>query len=696
MTEKRITAKLDRFRPLHPWANRILRIDLDEMRIWVQESASYIPDLLGARGFAARICWDEYPEPVDPLHPSNPLMVMTGALTGSRSPYSGRTIVAAFSPQAYPVPWFTRSSIGGHFGGELKRAGYDGIVVTGASERPVRVSIRDDQVSILPAEDYWGLDIYDALEGLEAVEGRGARSLTIGPAGEHLSSIATIQTASSSAAGQGGFGAVMGAKKLKAISVRGSGQVVLVNPDTMRSLTRVLAQRMNEVEGDRRRDRMKKLNQELAEEGNGRARAYACTENCLTPCAVYYEDMPGAVHQRKYNGSMFCVAEGLKGAQDGWPQYQQEMLDWRLDRRAAFEMNVLSNCYGLNHFDLVCGIVPWLLNCQREGLITEFNGQEMDWNSPAFWADFLHALAYREGDCDLYARGGWAASQALGFGREWAEWLYAGWGQTGHWDGHTSGPFFPYWLVSAMQWMLDTRDPFNSGHGSLWPYWEIRDAANSGLGQSATLDRIRAIGEHLYGCAEAVDPLGAYAGKAEMGAWHVVRPVILDCVPVDDFKFPLIYHSGAEDGFWRLQVEGLGEIEGPSVEYHLFRAGTGVDWSEAEFETAAERVFTLERALQVRHWGRDRTMDEMVLPFFERPEALTSPFLGERVGLDRDQFRPVLDRLYSLLGWDPETGWPTRDKLEALGLAELYAPMVDVHPKGIVAGASASYVTEVL
>lgn len=64
--------------------------------------------------------------------------------------------------------------------------------------------------------------------------------------------------------------------------------------------------------------------------------------------------------------------------------------------------------------------------------------------------------------------------------------------------------------------------------------------------------------------------------------------------------------------------------------------------------------------------------------------------------MDRDQFRPVLDRLYSLLGWDPETGWPTRDKLEALGLAELYAPMVDVHPKGIVAGASASYVTEVL
>jgi aldehyde:ferredoxin oxidoreductase len=676
MTENPVTTTLERFRPLHPWANRILRIDLNEMRIWVQESAPYVPDLLGARGFTARICWDECPEPVDPLHPSNPLMVMTGALTGSRAPYSGRTIVAAFSPQAYPVPWFTRSSIGGSFGGELRRAGYDGIVVTGASETPVRVSIRDDQVSILPAGEFWGLDIYDALEQLEAVEGQGSRSLTIGPAGERMSNLATIQTASSSAAGQGGFGAVMGAKNLKAISVRGTGRVVLAQPDTMRALTRVMARMMNEADGDRSA-RMKKLNQKLAEEGNGRARLYACTENCLTPCAVYYEEMPGAVFQRKYHGSMFCVAEWLTGIQDDWPQYQQEMLGWRLDRRAAFEMNVLSNRYGLNHFDIICGIVPWLLGCQREGLITEFNGQEMDWDSPAFWADFLHALAYREGDGDLYTRGGWAAAQTLGIRREWAEWLYAGWAHTGHWDGHTSGPFFPYWLVPAMQWMLDTRDPFNSGHGSLWPYWEIEDTENPGPDQSVTLDRIRAIGEHLYGSAEAVDPWGGYGGKAEMGAWHVVRPIILDCVPADDFTFPLIYHSGAEDGFWRLQVDGLGEIEGPSVEYHLFRAGTGIDWSEAEFETAAERVLALERALQVRHWGRDRTMDEMLLPFFEGLEALTSPFLGERYGLDRDRFRPVLDQFYSLLGWDPETGWPTLERLEELGLADLHGPMVD-------------------
>jgi len=226
-----VVARVMRFPIMHGWTNRILRIDLSNMRIRVQEAASYVPEYLGARGIAARICWDEYPEPVAPFDPANPLMIFPGALTGSHSPYSGRTTVCAFSPQAAPHSWFTRSSVGGHFGGELKRAGYDGIVVTGASETPVWLRIRDDEVAILAADDLWGLDTMEALEALAQAEGSGVRCLVIGPAGERLSRIATIQAASSSACGQGGFGAVMGSKNLKAIAVRGSGRVWLARDD---------------------------------------------------------------------------------------------------------------------------------------------------------------------------------------------------------------------------------------------------------------------------------------------------------------------------------------------------------------------------------------------------------------------------------------------------------------------------------
>jgi aldehyde:ferredoxin oxidoreductase len=681
---KPIIVNLERYERMHGWANRILRIDLSDMRVWAQETAPYVPAYLGARGIAARICWDEVPEPVDPFDPANPLMVMTGALTGSRSPYSGRTNVCAFSPQASPYPWFTRSSIGGRFGGELKRAGYDGIVVTGASDTPVRVRIRDDEVRILPADDLWGLDIMDALEALESSEGKGVRSLVIGPAGERLSRIATIQTASSSAAGQGGFGGVMGSKKLKAISVMGTGRVSLAAPEAITSLSRVLARMLREAGKDKPfgfGNNLEVLNQELAAAGDGRARCEPCTEGCLTPCAVYFQGMPGAVHSRKWSGSWFCVAAVAQaGPPDWFPSKIQAMCDWRLDRRAAFEMNVLTNRYGLNQFDLLVGIVPWLIACNKDGALLELNGQPMDWHSPAFWAEFLHATAYREGLGDVLAEGGWAAARALHASEDVARRQYAGWGHTGHWDGHTGiGPPFPYWLVSALQWMSDTRDPFDSGHGSLWT-----NGANQGAKgldtdkeREAALNKIRAIGQRLYGSSDAVDPHGGYSGKARMGHFHTVRPVILDCVPVDDFKFPLIYNQNAPDHYWRLDVDGMGRIEGPSVEYHLFRAGTGLDWPEAAFNEAAERVCTMERALQARHWGRDRRTDEMLVPYFEGMETLQNPFLERRYSLDREQFKPVLDEFYTFYGWDVEKGWPTRERLAELGLDDVYEPMVE-------------------
>ena len=91
---------------------------------------------------------------------------------------------------------------------------------------------------------------------------------------------------------------------------------------------------------------------------------------------------------------------------------------------------------------------------------------------------------------------------------------------------------------------------------------------------------------------------------------------------------------------------------------------------------AAARVCTIERALQVRHWGRDRQTDEMVLPYFEQTELYQSPFLEKRYALDRDQFKPVVDEFYALHGWDAERGWPTRERLRELGMEDVYEPMV--------------------
>jgi len=678
------TKKVERFHGLYGWANRILRVDLSNKRIWAQETAPYVPALLGARGIAAGVCWDEYPEPVPPFDPANPLMVFAGALTGSRSPYSGRSSVCAFSPQAYPYPWFTRSGVGGFFGGELKRAGYDGIVVTGAAETPVRIRVRDDEVSILPADELWGLDTMETLETLTSVEGKGTRALVIGPAGERLSRIATIHTASSSACGQGGFGAVMGSKKLKGISVAGSGRVSLAAPETVRSIATTLVRMFAEdgqtgplnFYGD-----IRKFNQQLAADGDGRAERRACTEGCITPCMAYLLDMPGEVYKnRKWSGMWVCVGTRFEGfdVDDGSPL--RSTYDWCLSRRPAFELNVLSNRYGLNQSDIIGGMAPWLIACQKAGSISEINGRPVDWSSPEFWAELLRAITYREGLGDVLAEGGWVASRTLNLGTDLAQRRYPAWGHNAHCDGREGGRlWFPFWLVPALQWMCDTRDPFNSGHGYLWAAWAAERAAGleSEAEQAALLDQVRAIGQHVYRSADAVDPRSGYNGKAYPGYYQTLRAVIKDCVPVDA-HFPLIYRENASDGYWRLRgIEGVGEVEGPCIEYHLFRAGTGVDWTEDAFVQAAERVCTLERALQVRHWARDRQIDEMALPYFEQPELYQSPYLDRRYSLDRDQFAPVVDEFYGLHGWDTEKGWPTRERLRDLNMEQAYAPMID-------------------
>lgn len=677
-----VTVRVPRFRPAHAWANRMLHLDLNHMRIEARETEPYIPHLLGARGIAAGVCWDLCDGPAEPLAPDNPLMIFAGALTGSRAPYSGRTTVSAFSPQGYPYPWFTRSSVGGYFGGALKRAGYDGLVVTGASERAVRIQICDDEVSILPAGELWGLDTAETLEALASAEGKGVRSLVIGPAGERLSRIATIHTASASACGQGGFGAVMGSKGLKAISVAGSGRVSLARPETVASIAKAIARAYAEdglsgplnFYGD-----IQAFNQELAAAGDGGAVCRACTEGCITPCAAYLRDVPGAVHDRTWSGHWVCVGTRFEGFAADPPSVLRSIYDWQLPRRAAFELSVLSNGYGLNQADIIKGMVPWLIACQKAGLVSELNGLPMDWQSPAFWATFLHSIAYREGIGDALAGGGWAAARDLHLGEDLARDRYPGWGYSPHCDSREGGRVtFPYWLVSALQWLCDTRDPFGSGHGYLWADSLAERAARmeDDHEQRALLDQLCWLGEHVYRSADAVDPRSGYSGKAYPGYYQTLRAAIKDCLPADA-HFPLIYREGAVDGLWRLRdIEGVGEIEGPAIEYHLFAAGTGVDWSEETFMRDAERVCALERALQVRYWGRDREMDEMVLPYFQQPELHCSPFLDERQRLDREAFEPVLDAFYALHGWDTKRGWPTRERLRELGLEHTYEPMV--------------------
>jgi len=641
---------------LYGWTGKILRVDLGG-EIVEEETAKYTPDFIGGRGFAAKIAWDEIPPGVTPFDPRNPLMFFTGPLTGTMAPFSGRTTVSSLSPQAHPHEWFTRAGMGGHWGPELKYAGYDGLVVTGKAERPVYLWIHDEKVAVREANDLWGLGTYETQQRLMARHGKDVKIVTIGQAGENLSRIAVINTETEAAAGQGGFGAVMGSKNLKAIAVRGTGGVRVARPEEFLERCTLITE---EARYPNCWPRQPKLNpQMVAKYGQ---RFWACTQQCTARCRLsrYYTKVPSVVGEGVHSGQLHCVSPLFRGIKEGF-------YNWDLGFEAGFEVSRFANDYGLNHWDILLGLIPWLMACKEAGLLEHLDGLPIDLDDPHFWLALLKKMAYREGIGDALAGGGRRAAALLGLGEEFSDPVYAAWGYAGHWDGHgdhVNHIIFPFWLVTGLQWAMDSRDPLSSGHGytALVMGWSPIRVPEDGL----TWEEIMAVGEKVYGTTQATDPRSGYEAKAIPAVWHGHRSVLKDSLTVDDTIFPRTASKTTAD-----HVARAGGMEGPTFEYHLFTSATGLEMSLEEFDWAAERIFNLERAVLVRNHGRSRETDETVISYLEREENWVNPFLGERQSLDRQKFLRLMDEYYELRGWDRGSGRPTRDKLDALDLGEV-------------------------
>jgi len=181
----------------------------------------WLREYWGGWGLAARY-FQEYSAPgTDPLSPDNPVIIMTGPLCGTLVPLSARFCLMSKSPHTGTV---FESNAGGAFGPELKFAGFDGMVITGRSKRPVYLLIRNGRAELRDASALWGLGIFETEERLQNLTG-GAKTLSIGPAGENLVSFSCIGTEAYRQLGRGGTGALFGSKNLKAVACRGTGAV---------------------------------------------------------------------------------------------------------------------------------------------------------------------------------------------------------------------------------------------------------------------------------------------------------------------------------------------------------------------------------------------------------------------------------------------------------------------------------------
>jgi aldehyde:ferredoxin oxidoreductase len=207
------------------YIGKILKVNLsDQMVEAIPLSKELAEDYIGGGGIAAKIISDRLLPEMDPLHKSNPLVFMTGPLTGTIIPWSGRHCVASISPL---TNIWGESYAGGSWGKELKKAGFDGILITGKADRPVYLKIIDQKVTIEDATPLKGKDTYETDVLLRKDCGEKAKVAAIGSAGENLVRYASIihEGPAARTAARCGVGAVMGSKNLKAIVVKGQGTI---------------------------------------------------------------------------------------------------------------------------------------------------------------------------------------------------------------------------------------------------------------------------------------------------------------------------------------------------------------------------------------------------------------------------------------------------------------------------------------
>ncbi|MFH1086148.1 MAG: aldehyde ferredoxin oxidoreductase N-terminal domain-containing protein [Chloroflexota bacterium] len=637
-----------------PWLGRVLHVDLTTGAIERISSLPYLPDYLGGRGLAARLAWEMIPPGVGAFDPENPLMFMPGALVGTPAPSSGRAQVCGLSPQAYPHEWYTRANLGGHWGAELKFAGYDGLIVTGQAPQPVILRIEGEDVRLVAADGLWGQGLIETQLQLRQELGEAWRVVAIGPAGENRCRYAIIATGTESAAGQGGFGAVMGSKRLKAIAVRGRGGVPIAQPAEMLRRARLVMRRIVQKYGDRpTRYGQQDAYAELA-------RPAPCTYNCPGACGGYYHQVPGAVYpERRYSGQLFCCAPRFRGG---------DWLGASLSFEAAFELAQISNDLGLNHWELTFGLVPWILRLQERGQLRELDGERLDFSDPAFWVTFMRRVSYREGYGEVLAEGGPRAADILGLGHDIIGEYYPAWGQASHWDGHGTfaSPYFPYWLVTALQWALDSRDPIGGGHGYTLNVVGLVRALKPETADEEVWRKLDAAGERLYGSALAVDPRSGYEDKAIPAVFHHDRGALKDSLGLCDNIFPFLTDASEPD--YLVRVDG---VEGNFLEHYLYEAAADLPLDRDAFYRCGARIYAAERLLAVRNWGRNRATDETILSYLRHPEGSVNPLLGEKVPFDVERFRGLLDQVYALRGWDPASASPTLATLRALGMEGL-------------------------
>ncbi len=415
------------------YAGKILYIDLTKGTIEAKPlEAEFARNYIGGLGFGTKIYLDlvKMQPDFDALSPENPFVLMTGLLNGFKMNAVARWTVGSKSPL---TGFWGDSNVGGYFGAELKFAGYDGIVLTGAAAEPSYIFIDDDTVEIRDAESYWGKDIYTVNDNLLADNKADARRrgqvLTIGPAGEQMVRFASIINNKGHAAGRTGMGAVWGAKKLKAIFVRGSGKLTAAYPDRLEQLRTELKELYDghiTIEGLREFGTASHMDIGIIS-GDIPMKNWQQSEWDL-----FDEIAPLAYGEKILTGRKTCYACGVACKREAeaktgsfrfskgpGPEYETVgtfgTMCLNSNMESIGKANEICNRYGMD--TITCGAtIAFALECFEEGLISEkeTDGIKLTWGNAEAIVAMAEKIGKREGFGSILSEGSARAAKTIG------------------------------------------------------------------------------------------------------------------------------------------------------------------------------------------------------------------------------------------------------------------------------------------
>lgn len=614
------------------YTGKILIINLNDNRIQTISTQQYSEQFIGGRGIAAKLLYELTPKNVDALSLENMLVFMTGPLTGSLAPSSGRIDVLSKSPE---TKLLGGANAGGFFGPELKYAGYDGVVVTGKAASPVYIDIFNDEAELKDAQHLWGKGVFDTVKSLRK-DDEDTQVACIGPAGEKLVNLSGIAFSMRNYAARCGLGAIMGSKNLKAIAVRGTKGLNIAKPDQLKDIAEKMRERIKKMPSYQEYPEWHyKLFRILESDSKSffgnyedaawkeRFEAYESAERFVKRAEFRSETCFGCplrcwayINVKGIGGAGIAACQGTLTSLVNFTKVR--------DFEKIWKAYLMCQDLGLDTSG-TSAIIAYVMDLYSKGILSNIDTDSLNitYGNADAVISIIQKIALREGLGDSIANGVKEASEKIGEdAKERAVFAKGG---------------LELWLMEIRPFKGVALSCAVTDSGS-------HNRATYGLCEfyyKSMKKQAETAAKNLVGTEEGAIPT-RYENKPKLVAMYENMHILADSLGVCSIPFMPV---GLE--LWS----------------EAYNACTGMEITTAHLMMVAERIRTLERLFNIREGltKKDDTLSERMF----KESLKDGPWKGEF--LDKEKFEKMKDEYYTLRGWDLN-GIPKQETLKRLGL----------------------------